>query len=811
MTDYPRWHFYEITATGEKRPISAKTLTTFDYTKPENLSTWAEIRALWDARHLLSPRIHGIGFTFYKQDPFFFVDVDKCIDPTTGELDAVGTSVMQAFQGQNVFIERSQSGKGLHVFGVGKRIDGDYGKKRGQIEVYDDLRWVAVTWNAVRGDVTALGDGSLGLAITMVTHLAGAGGSGGSGGRGDIPWGRGPVEEWDGPTDDDELIQLMLTDFMYNAGRKHFVAPLWNGDQAALMEMDSRFVKDGGNEFDWSSADLSLMNALADFTGDDPDRMERLFKRSGLFRPVRWEESGRNYAERTIWRALTRDEKYRRIYKRPRPQSVVQYAQVEPSAPATVVEVGDDGMPMAKYGADVQLWTERFTSDILTVEEQNDLFRGCVYVESRNEIFTPDGRFVSEGQFKNGFYAGHSFILNWDGKTTNNAWEAFTQSRAVKRPKVQNCVFRPDLPEGVIVVDGERVLNTYVKANVHKVYGADVSRFTNHVDKMFRDKRDRSIIMAYMAAVVQYPGVKFQWCPVIQGTEGNGKSLLIRCLTYAMGDRYTHSVNSHTLADGGGKFNKWIENKLFIDFEEIYTGDRRDMMEILKPIITNPRLEIQGKGTNQYTGDNRANIMMATNHKDAIIKTRDDRRYAILYTAQQSREECIADGMTNAYFSSLYQWLREGGYAAVAGFLSQYSIPDELNPATGCQVAPETSCLTEAVEQSLGPIEQHIAEWVETGRVGFRGGFISSAKLEDALKDAGLAGRIAPNKRKAMLERLGYTLHPNLIEGKSPVELMSEGGRRPRIYVKKGNSIIFGLTDKNEIINLYCRSQNYAA
>jgi hypothetical protein len=804
MLDYQQWVFWRKEWDAEKgkfkkQPMNPNLPGQFAKSNdPSTWASWATVRSFWEARQYMCSDWHGIGFVFTKNDPFVFIDVDGC------ELNTLGFD-------DGVFIEKSMSGNGYHLITVGKHPGCGYAKKLGPYEMYDDGRFVAMTWNTIAGDVTNLTNNQIGVDLFCWRHLnkgtvgAGAGGGVEKYDYKHIPWDKGPDPEWDGPEDDDELINVMLTDFTYNAGRKHLIAALWHHDEAALMEADDRFIKVKDGAFDWSRADLSLMNALADFTGDDPARMDRLFRRSTLFREHRWNE---NYQTRTIAFALNRDDKYRRIYRRPVPQTVVAPIVLE-HQPQTDRLV--NGMPEAKYGADVHSWCGQIAEDVLTLDQQIVLFRGCVYVESRNEIFTPDGRFLTEGQFKNGAYGGHTFIMDKDSKNTRNAWEAFTQNRLAKFPKVIDCVFRPDLPQGVITVDGDRVLNTYVKANVHKTYGDDVSPFLSHLAKMFPDARDRQIITSYMAAVVQYPGVKFQWCPVIQGTEGNGKSLLIRCITYAVGDRYTHSVNSQTLADGGGKFNKWIENKLFIDFEEIYTGDRRDMMEILKPIVTNPRIEIQGKGANQYTGDNRANIMMATNHKDAIIKTHRDRRYAILYTAQQSLEDCHRDGMGEGYFPDLYGWLNAGGYAAVAGWLERYSIPDELNPATTCQRAPETSCTEEAVTASLGVVEQYITEWVETQRVGFRGGFISSTKLDEALKEVGMAARVAPNRRKSMLESLGYVPHPNLTEGKSHIELISEGGKRPRIYVKRSNSIISGLSDKNEIMNLYCRSQNYAA
>jgi hypothetical protein len=774
MLTYENWIFYKLVwneAKGkfEKYPLNPRTGGMASSTDPATWASWSEVRSRWDNAR---GEAAGIGFTL-DNNPFWCIDLDGVYDTATGVWDKTALAVMSMFP-TGVYMEWSVSGKGVHIFGVGQKPPGVGSKSADRkIEIYDSGRFIAMTFNTIAGSWAGMTDQTNALANVCAMWLPPKTREEGPSA---IDWGCGPIAGYDGPTDDDVLIQMMMSDVVYNFNRTVSIPDLWNKNEAVLAE---RFPDDGGRAWDWSAADLSLMNAIADFTGDDPDRMDRIFRRSGLFREERWEESRFNYRNRTILKALARPTK-----------KTFRVAPVVIDQPVVAGEAMTFG-------------------EILTPQEQVEFFRGCCYVMSRNEMFLPDGTFVRPDTFKSGFYAGHLFIIDMTGKTTANAWEAFTQNRAVRFPKVMRTCFRPDLTPGVVKLRDEMVLNTYVPVATKRIYGADVSRFTGHLEKMFPNERDREIIINFMAAVVQYPGIKFQWCPVIQGTEGNGKSMLIRAITAAVGERYTHSVNSATLADGGGKFNKWLENKLFIDFEEIYTGDRMDMMEILKPIVTNPRLEIQGKGMDQYTGDNRANMMMATNHKNAIIKTAKDRRYAVIYTAQQSYEDCLRDGMDDEYFSSIYDWLsKEDGYAAVAGWLASYPIREDLNPATKCQRAPRTSSMGEAIRESLGVVEQHIMEWVDSERTGFRGGWISSAKLEDALKDAGLASRVAPNRRKAILDAIGYQLHPGLAEGKCPIELMAEGGRRPRLYA---TGSVLDLTDRNAICAAYCTAQGYGA
>ena len=56
-----------------------------------------------------------------------------------------------------------------------------------------------------------------------------------------------------------------------------------------------------------SEADLALCSILAFWTGRDAERMDQLFRRSGLFRP-KWDEhrGSRTYGETTIATAIKR-------------------------------------------------------------------------------------------------------------------------------------------------------------------------------------------------------------------------------------------------------------------------------------------------------------------------------------------------------------------------------------------------------------------------------------------------------------------------------------------------------------------------
>jgi hypothetical protein len=201
-------------------------------------------------------------------------------------------------------------------------------------------------------------------------------------------------------------------------------------------------------------------------------------------------------------------------------------------------------------------------------------------------------------------------------------------------------------------------------------------------------------------------------------------------------------------------------------------------------MITSNWQEIRAMHSGKKTRFVCANFMLNSNHKDAIKAGRNDRRFAIFYTAQQTKEDLPLCGMDGDYFVNLYNWLKREGYAIVNDYLSSYAIPAALNPAGACNRAPKTSSTEEAVRQSKGSIAQEIEAAVLEDRIGFRGGWISGHYLEMLIKDLGAFNRVARNKRVEILQECGYIPHPGVKNG-TPHSAVQPEGRRATLYIKE--------------------------
>lgn len=729
----------------DKLPVSPHTgrvVTAHDSANWTDATTACRCAAEWGAAY-------GVAFVFTEKDPFFFVDLDDHFDPATQQWTPLAQMLVQGFAG--AAMELSQSGRGLHIIGTGQAPP--HGKKNEplRLEFYTERRFIALTGTMAQGDASLDCTANLHY-ITEHFFPPNAGSA-----NGDWSLSTEPVPEWCGPTDDADLIRRALNSrsaaSAFGAGASF--SDLWTANH----DMLSKAFPDAARVFNASAADAALVAHLSFWTGRHGERIERLMQQSALVRE-KWLRD--DYLPRTIAEILAR------------PGEVLQDTPPEP--PAVLI---------AATGAPNQ--TAVTGNTFLSPEEQRNTFNGCVYVLNQNRILVPGGHLLKKEQFKV-TYGGYTFAMDTlNERTTRDAWEAFTESQALRAPRAHSTCFMPTRPPGEIINDaGRSRVNTWWPANVVRKTG-DVLPFLRHLEKMLPDERDRTIVLSYMAACVQYQGIKFQWAPVLQGSEGNGKSTLSACVAMAVGQHYTHWIKADDLAS---PFNGWIEDKTFVAVEELKSRDHaEEAIENLHVLITGGMgIQLQRKGIDQESKSIVANFLCTTNHRGAVRKTPDNaRRFGMFFMAQQTKADIDRDGMGGSYFPELQGWLRKDGFAIVSELLHTYPIPDEFNPATTLVRAPHTSTTDSAIIESRGAIEQHIHEAVATDTPGFMGGWISSGFLDRLIGDTlRMGNKITLQRRRQMLLQMGYVLHPGLPEGRVNNAVQPDG-KRVQLFVLAGS------------------------
>ena len=735
------WILYRLHPEGDKTKKIPISPITLAPCSVTDVSQWLTFAECSELLSKNPSKASGVGFVVSGE--YFFIDIDNCA--LAGNWNPIATELLQLFNG--AFVEISQSGRGLHI--IGKTTETGEGircKSTAGFDLYHNKRFVAYTGIQARGSAELFFNEQIRLLASKYLYR--------DKNEAVIPKETGEIQ-------DTEVISRLLASHSAKSalGGGPSTRDLWEGNPEVLAQW---YPGDHGG-FDHSRADQALLGHLAFWTGKNAEQMGRIFSESGLARE-KWERD--DYRNRSIQFAI---ENTSAVYHKPEPKP-------DPSNFNWFVGAAD---------------TPGF-------------FSGCVYVIEPHKIFCPNGQLLSSEQF-NAKYGGHVFALDASGaKTTSKPYDAFLHATHWSAPRADDTCFRPELPSGgIIQEEGLAKLNVYVPVDTGGTPG-DVSPFLYHVKLLLPYEMDREILLAFMAAVVQYKGVKFQWMPVIQGTYGNGKSFIIDVLANAVGWRYTHLAKSSNIAN---KFNAWLRYRLFIGIHELKADKetRGDVAEALKELLGQNRIEIEGKQANQYTADNRANFLGMTNYMDAVPKTKNDRRFAVFYSAQQSFEDIAACGMTGRYFPDLWNWANSGGWQKITYFLEHYTIPEELNPAGVAIRAPSTSSEEAAIEQSRGIVEQEILEAIREGLPGFRGGWVSSTAMQTLLERHRLDNRIPRNKRGALLATLGYYPHPALRAGRTTCITLTDGGK-PALYLTAGHAAL-QLSKGRDIVDAYDGAQ----
>ncbi len=186
-----------------------------------------------------------------------------------------------------------------------------------------------------------------------------------------------------------------------------------------------------------------------------------------------------------------------------------------------------------------------------------------------------------------------------------------------------------------------------------------VDRVKGHLAHLLTSKEEQQLIIDYLAHNVQFPGKKIQWSIVLQGVQGDGKSFIAEMMQNVMGMHNVRLMNVQTLESS---FTGWAAGQCMTFIEELKLDNYRkyEILNNLKPYITNSSVEMTKKGRDPQVVMNTTNYFALTNFKDALPIDDNDRRYCILFSRWQDGEKLKKWSMDNKnYYPKLYADMRE--------------------------------------------------------------------------------------------------------------------------------------------------------
>ena len=267
------WHFEVRNGQPTKPPINPRSNGKLLYARSNDPNTWADFTTAVAAVERLN--LAGQGLCLSESDNLTGLDLDHVFDPETGELEPLAAKVLERFAG--TYIEISPSGTGFRIWCYGKpQRSGKCSGKLKWLEVYSypSKRYLTVTGNHWPDSATTVTDQQAALEWLHVQFMEPN---------------RVSSNKIAGPVDLDDAA---LLDKAHNARNGALFAALWSGDTSHYNGDDS-------------AADLALCNLLAFWTGNDSNRIDQLFRQSGLFRG-KWDErhGEQTYGQLTVGKAI---------------------------------------------------------------------------------------------------------------------------------------------------------------------------------------------------------------------------------------------------------------------------------------------------------------------------------------------------------------------------------------------------------------------------------------------------------------------------------------------------------------------------
>jgi hypothetical protein len=325
---------------------------------------------------------------------------------------------------------------------------------------------------------------------------------------------------------------------------------------------------------------------------------------------------------------------------------------------------------------------------------------------------------------------------------------------------------------GVQYVNLYRPSSTPKAASVFTPQGREAIRLVEkHLALLAGGRKDVvEILKSWMAHNVQNPGVKIRWAPLIKGIEGDGKSLIGRIMASVMGQANVKDISPKVL---GTDFTGWATGACIGVLEEIrLTGhSRHDILNALKPFITNPTVPIHAKGKDEFNAENTMNYIAFTNHADALPLNNNDRRWWVLFTPFTTLEQLVqaVEGNAEQYFDVLFDAIA-GNPEELRKWLLEMPI-SKLFKADGR--APGSAEKDLMVGLSVSDEEDAVKEALKTGGFGITENVVVMHHLRTAVNEIDPELADSPNsggKQIArILSRLGWFKSPGKVKWRAQV------------------------------------------
>lgn len=227
------------------------------------------------------------------------------------------------------------------------------------------------------------------------------------------------------------------------------------------------------------------------------------------------------------------------------------------------------------------------------------------------------------------------------------------------RRQYERVVFAPELEVP------EDLLNLWRGYGVKAIKGK-WRRMQRHIWRVLAkgDRNTFRYIIMWSAWAVQNPGEPAEVALVLRGGKGTGKGTFLNALVLIFGHHGLAISSSMHLT---GRFNAHMRDCVLLFADEAVVPNDKKAEGILKALITEPRLMIEGKNKDPIPCVNHLHIVMASNDDWVISASADERRYAVFDISDERAQD-------ESWFGPLNAELANGGLEAMLYFFKNLDL-----------------------------------------------------------------------------------------------------------------------------------------
>ncbi|HEP9227020.1 TPA: hypothetical protein VDV27_001841 [Pseudomonas aeruginosa] len=268
-------------------------------------------------------------------------------------------------------------------------------------------------------------------------------------------------------------------------------------------------------------------------------------------------------------------------------------------------------------------------------------------------------------------------------------------------------------------------------------------------------------LLGWMARAVQHPDTPGEVAVVLRGKRGTGKSFFAKMFGRLFGRHFLQVSDSKHLV---GSFNAHLRDTVLLFGDEAFFAGDKKHESVLKTLVTEEQLVIEGKGVDAEAAANFTHLVLASNEDWVVPAGLEERRFFALDMADDHMQD-------NAYFKAIRDELEAGGFENLLHFLRTYDLSD-----FEVRKAPKTQALRDQQAESLRGFEAYVFDLLWSGEEPEgtvehpNGGrfALTTPMRESATEWLKANVRITSNKIQAVLEKkLGATKDVDWSRGKN--------------------------------------------